>query len=175
MPSPCDLCSCAPANGSASGQTPYFFNNFLTRSVSFNLDGNAINALAGAAGSSAIFPLAVKVAEIDLQSNAGIIGMSLSTSIINPVAGAVCAVYLALENGLVTDVNGMQRQFVNHICGQNSVAGLPSANSRTNSIQMGQNSFYSVNSGQKIVLYASAPNDATALLAGVATVFWFGR
>ena len=167
----CDLCG-GPGSR-AQNQTPFFYQNFLTRSVSFALNGAQINALA--APIAAVFPACVKVAEIDLGANAGLISLSLSTSITNFTAGSTCAVYLGLDNGRVCDVNGMQRVFLQHLCGQNSVAGLPASSARTNAVQMGQNSFYSVNSGQKIALYASAPNDANTLLSGVATVFWFAR
>lgn len=164
----CDICG--GASPRAQNQTPFFFQNFLTRSVSFNLTGAAINALA-----PAVFPICTKVAEIDLGSNAGLISLSLSTSITNYTAASTCAIYLGLDNGPTCDVNGMQRTFLQQICGQNSVPGLPNAASRTNAVQMGQNSYYTVNSGQKIVIYASAPNDAATLLSGVATVFWFAR
>lgn len=165
----CNFCG-GPANGQAANRTPFFFQNFLTRSVSFSLTGAQINALG-----NAIFPRCVKVAEIDLQSNAGLISVNLSSTMTNYTAASTCATFIALENGDVCDVNGMTRQFLSHICGQNSAPGLPSSTSRSNAIQMGQNSYYSVNSGQKIVIYASAPNDATALLAGVATVFYITR
>lgn len=164
-------CSCGNC-GRAENQTPFFFQNFQTKSVSFSYTGAQINALFPP---GAVFPKAVKVAEIDLQSNAGIIALTLSSSISNFFAGSTAAVYLALDNGDVADVNGMTRQFVQHVCGQNSVAGLPSASARTNAVQMGQNSYYTVNSGQKIAVYASAPNDASTLLSGVATVFWIAR
>jgi hypothetical protein len=163
-------CDCDPLG---SEQTPYFFQNFLTRTATANLTGAQITALALQQGAvSSLFPLAVKVAEIDLQSNAGVIAVSLSTSITNYTASSVVGVYLGLDNGAVSDVNGMSRLFLNHICGQNASAGIPAAASRTNSLQMGQNSAYRVNSGQKIALYMSAPNDATTLVTAAATVYW---
>jgi hypothetical protein len=171
----CDICGGTSASR-ASSQTPFFFQNFLTRSVSFAYTGAQIHALALAASApGAAFPACVKVAEIDLQCNAGLISVNMSSSITNYVAGSTCATYLALENGVVCDVNGMSRQFLSHMSGQNSIAGLPASTSRSTSIQMGQNSYYSVNSGQKIVIYASAPNDASTLLSGIATVFYITR
>jgi hypothetical protein len=158
---------CDPFN---TEETPFYFQNFLTRSVTANLSGAAVYALAGSATS--IFPLAVKVAEIDLQTNAGLIGLTLSTSITNYTASSTCGIFFGLDNGAVSDVNGMSRLFLNHICGQNASAGIPSAASRTNSIQMGQNSAYRVNCGQKFALYMSAPNDATTLLTAVASIYW---
>jgi hypothetical protein len=167
----CDIFGGSSAR--ATSQTPFFFQNFLTRSVSFSFTGAQINTLAGAPG--AVFPKCVVVAEMDLQANVGLISVNMSSSITNYVAASTCAVYIALENGQVCDVNGMTRQFLSHMSGQNSIAGLPSSTSRSTSIQMGQNSYYSVNSGQKIVIYASAPNDATVLLSGIATVFYIPR
>ena len=161
---------CDPLNAS---ETPFYFQNFLTRSVTANLTGAAVHTLALAANAtSAAFPVAVKVAEIDLQTNAGLIGVTLSTSITNYAASSVCGIYFGLDNGPASDVNGMSRLFLNHICGQNAMAGIPAAASRTNSIQMGQNSAYRVNSGQKFALYMSAPNDATTLLTAVASIYW---
>jgi hypothetical protein len=165
MPSDCDPLS--------SAETPFYFQNFLTRSVTANLTGAQVNARAVTTGAlSSTFPLGVKVAEIDLQTNAGLIGLTLSTSITNYTASSVCAIYFGLDNGDASDVNGMSRLFLNHICGQNASAGIPAAASRTNSIQMGQNSAYRVNSGQKFALYMSAPNDATTLLTAVASIYW---
>jgi hypothetical protein len=167
----CDIFGGSSAR--ATNQTPFFFQNFLTRSVSFSYTGAQINALAGATG--AVFPKCVVVAEIDLQANVGLISVNMSSTITNYMAASTCALYIALENGNVCDVNGMSRQFLSHMSGQNSIAGLPASTSRSTSIQMGQNSYYSVNSGQKIVLYASAPNDANTLLSGVGTVFYIPR
>ncbi len=168
MPPSCD---CDPFG---SSDTPFFFQNFLTRTVTANLTGAQVDALAAGyvSGASSTFPLAVKVAEIDLQCNAGVIAVSLSTSITNYTASSVCAIYFGLDNGPVSDVNGMSRLFLNHICGQNAMAGLPSASSKTNSMQMGQNSCYRVNSGQKLAVYMSAPNDSTTLLTAAASVYW---
>jgi len=156
--------------------TPFFFQNFLTRTVTANLNGAQVNALANGfvVGTNATFPVAVKVAEIDLQYNAGVIAVSLSSAITNYTAGSVCGIYFGLDNGPVSDVNGMSRLFLNHICGQNAIAGLPSSSSRTNSLQMGQNSSYRVNSGQKLALYVSAPSDSTTLLTAAASVYWIG-
>jgi hypothetical protein len=170
----CDICGGSSTR--ATNQTPFFFQNFLTRSVSFSFTGAQINALAVAAlAPSAVFPVCVKVAEIDLQANVGLISVNMSSTITNYTAASTCALYLALDNGPVCDVNGMSRQFLSHMSGQNSIAGLPASTSRSTSIQMGQNTYYSVNSGQKIVLYASAPNDATTLLSGIGTVFYIPR
>jgi hypothetical protein len=41
-------------------------------------------------------------------------------------------------------------------------------------MQMGQNSSYRVNSGQKLALYMSAPADAATLLTAAASVYWIG-
>jgi hypothetical protein len=162
--------ACDPLGGES---TPYYFQNFLTRSATANLTGAQITAQALQQGAvSSLFPLAVKVAEIDLQSNAGVIAVSLSTTITNYAPSSVVGVYLGLDNGAVSDVNGMSRLFLNHICGQNASVGIPAAASRTNSLQMGQNSAYRVNSGQKLALYMSAPNDVTTLVVAAATVYW---
>jgi hypothetical protein len=165
MPYDCDPLS--------SAETPFYFQNFLTRSVTADLTGAAVYNLALAANAaSAVFPIAVKVAEIDLQTNAGLIGLTLSTSITNYTASSTCGIFFGLDNGPASDVNGMSRLFLNHICGQNASSGIPAAASRTNSIQMGQNSAYRVNSGQKFALYMSAPNDAYTLLTAVASIYW---
>jgi hypothetical protein len=166
---PCDFDSIGGSD------TPFFFQNFLTRTVTANFTGAQVNALAVAGdGASSTFPIAVKVAEIDLQSNAGVIAVSLSSAITNYTAASVCDIYFGLDNGPVSDVNGMSRLFLNHICGQNAIAGLAGSSSRTNSLQMGQNSSYRVNSGQKLAVYMSAPNDAATLLTAAASVYWIG-
>ena len=164
-------CDCDPLG---SEQTPFYFQNFLTRTVTANTTGAAVYALANTyvSGATSIFPVAVKVAEIDLQTNAGLIGLTLSTSITNYAAFSTCGIFFGLDNGPVSDVNGMSRLFLNHICGQNASTGIPASASRTNSIQMGQNSAYRVNCGQKFALYMSAPNDAPTLLTAVASIYW---
>jgi hypothetical protein len=168
-------CACGGSSASRpSNQTPFYFQNFLTRTVAFDLTGAQIATLAAAAGSSSNFPRAVKVAEIDLQSNAGLIGLSLSSTVTNFDVTATCAVLLGLDNGPVVNVDSLDRLFISHLSGVNSIPGLPASTSRTNALQMGQNSYYTVNSGQRIAIYAASPNNANNRLSGIATVFWIG-
>jgi hypothetical protein len=157
----CDSCRRSESNN------PYYFLNFSTLSQSFSITGSAANLLG-----SAILPSAVRVATLDLKSNAGLIALSLASTITNFTLGANCAVYAALDQGAVVSIDSLTRHFVCHLSGANSAAGLPSSSARTTLVPMGQNTNYKINSGQFLAIYVSAPNDVTALIAGVLTAFW---
>jgi len=151
----------SPPPTGASG-SPYTFSNFYTRTVTVSLNGTQINST---------FPLATQVAEIDLQTNAGLVSITMASSMTLPVAGTV-GFYAAMVDGRTIIVNAMSRLFLSHISGQNSLPGVPNPSARSNSLQMGQSSYYRVNQGQTIALYASAPNDVTALMSAVVTVYY---
>jgi hypothetical protein len=158
---PCSCSRCAPDPALPNG-SPYTFSNFSTKTVTIALNGTQVNAL---------FPLAVKVAEIDLQTNAGLISLTLASSVTLPVAGTV-GIFAALADAQTVSVDALARLFLSHVSVQNSVPGVPNPSSRCNSLQMGQSSYYRVNQGQKIAIYASSPNDVTALMLAVVTAYW---
>lgn len=158
---PCNCSQCAPDPALPNG-SPYTFSNFSTKSATIALDGTQINTL---------FPRAVKVGEIDLQTNAGLISLTLASSVTLPVAGTI-GLFAALSDAAVIDINAMPHLFLSHVSAQNSIPGVPNPSSRCNSLQMGQSSFYRVNQGQKIAIYASAPNNAGALVSAVVTAYW---
>ena len=164
MPS-CTCATCAP-NPELPNGSPYTFSNFNTRSVAVTLNGAQIAALG-----ASIYPGAVKVGEIDLQTNAGLTALTLSSSLVLPVAGT-CGVFAAIADANTVNVQGITRLLLTHVTTQNSLPGVPNPSSRSNAMQMGQNTYYRVNQGQKIALYASSPNDVTALLSAVLTAFW---
>jgi hypothetical protein len=120
---------------------------------------------------NAAFPLAVKVAEIDLQTNAGLFSLTLSSSILNPAVGTA-GLFAGIADTDTVSISQLNRLFLSHVSTQNSIAGVPNPSSRSNAVQMGQNSYYRVNQGQKIAVYASSPNDVTVLLSAVLTCFW---
>jgi len=160
-------CNCGQCDPALPLGSPYTFSNFATKSVAIRYTGAQIIALSA----SATYPVTVKVGEIDLQTNAGLFALSLSSSITNPVAG-VAGVFAAIGEADVINITGMTKLFLSHNCEQNSIAGLPNPSSRSNSLQMGQNSYFRINQGVKIAIYACAPNDASVLVSAVLTAFW---
>ncbi len=159
-----------PNASAGAAPSPYFFDNFSTKSVSFSITGAAVNAL-GFGG--ALFPFFVKIGELSFPADAGLISLNLSSSITVETPAATAAILIAMNQGNRVSTAGINRQFINHLAATNSVAGLPNPSTRTNAMTMGPNSYYKINSGQVLNVYASAPNAASCLLSGIVTAFWF--
>ena len=155
-------CTCGYSDPALPAGSPYTFSNFYTRSATVNTTGNLVNSA---------FPTAKKVAEIDLQTNAGIFSLTLSSSILNPVVGTA-GLFAGLADADTVSINELTRLFLSHVSSQNSIVGVPNPSARSNAVQMGQNTYYRVNQGQKIAIYAASPNDVSVLLSAVLTVFW---
>jgi hypothetical protein len=152
--------------GGAAAADPYRFSNFNTRVISFTGDGTAV---------ASVFPLVVRVATLSLQANAGLISLSLASSIINAVAADICGIFVALDRGPSLSLDGMASMFLSHIAEQNSIVGLPASSSRTNTLAFGDQTIYPLPSGQRLALYACSANDATNRLSAVLSVNWIPR
>lgn len=146
---------------------PYYFYNFQTRTAIVALTGDLINAIG-----PAIFPVATRVALIDFQADVGLFSLSFASSIINQVAGDTAGLFVALDSGPQISLDGGVNFLLNHLTRQNSTAAIRNANSKTTAVQMGQNTAYLLNSGQKLAIYASSANDVGNEFSATLTAAW---
>ncbi len=158
------MCTCSTCGTPqpSSNVSPYTFANFNTLTKSVVVTGAAV---------AKVFPLAVKVAELNFKTNAGVFAFALTSSLTVPVAGQA-GFFVALDQGDTVSVDGLTKLFLSHLSNQNSIPGVPNPSSRSNALQMGQRTYFPVPSGQKVALYASAPNDATVILSCDVTALW---
>lgn len=146
-----------------AGASPYRFSNFSVQNMILNAVGTQINSA---------FPLAVRVATLNLQADAALMLISLSTSIVNALALDTVGIFLGIDRGLTVSLDGGFDLFLSHISRQNSLAGLPVASSRCNSLDYGTNSAYKLPSSVNLALYACSGNLADNELSAVASIFW---
>lgn len=150
-------------NPSAGRGSPYYFYTFQTRSLAVSLTGAQVNS---------VFPQAARVGLIDFQADVGLFSLVLATSLLNETAGDTVALAVGLDLGPVASLQGGINFFMSHLTRQNSTAAIRNANSKTNAMQMGQNTAYLLNSGQKLALYACSANAAGNELSAVLTAAW---
>lgn len=143
--------------------TPYRFTNFQSRNMVFDGVGTAVNAL---------FPLAVRVAQIDLKAEAMLYALSLSSSLINATALDTVGVFVAVDSGELIDTSQMVGLFLSHITRQNSIVGLATASSRSNAINFGEGTAYRLSSGDKLALYACSANAADNEISAIVSAYW---
>lgn len=156
------MISCERSAG--GGRTsPYRFTNFSTRNIQFAGVGTAVNA---------VFPSIRRLATLDLQAEAGIMSLSLASSIINATPLDTCGLFVALDRGEALSLEGAFDVFLSHVTRQNSIAGLPSSSSRTNTLAFGDATLYRLPSGVKLAIYGSSANAAANELTALLSVFW---
>jgi hypothetical protein len=139
--------SCLPRK--SANQNPFPFSNFQTRTMFLDATGDQIVS---------VFPLLRRMAVINFGTNAGLTGITLSSSLINQQPGDTVGVFVMLDRGEVLSAEGSFELFVSHLTLQNSTAGARQASSRSNAIAMGESSAYLLNSGQRLALYACSDN-----------------
>lgn len=169
MPQTSGQISCAPPGGPSG---PYTFGNFLSGSIAFTATGAVI---------ASVFPLAARVATLapgfpgaafSFPTQSGLIACSLASSILNQHAGDTVAVALAVDRGPVMTLAGGTGIFAVHQALPNSSATTANANSRGTGLDFGNNSYFSLGSGQQIALYACSANDAANLLSATGIFWW---
>lgn len=155
-----------PCRPKRTGATPYTFFNFHVRSAAIDLTGVGPPALA-------VFPLATRVAVLDWAGMlVGIIGMSLSTSLLNQTPLDTVAVIAALDVGDQLAANGANGIFLTHLVRQNATGAQRFASSRSNAIEMGQDSAYKLDSNQRIALYVASAAVAGNEISAMLSVYW---
>lgn len=146
------------------GASPYSFFNFNVRSVTIDLTGAVI---------AAVFPLAQRAAVVDFGGMpVGIVGMTLSTSLLNQTPLDTVAVFAALDMGLQLSANGSFGIFLTHLVRQNATAAQRFASSRSNAIAMGQDSVYRLDTGQQLALYVCSAAVAGNEISAILSVYW---
>lgn len=161
MPDPSQI-SCLPP---AAGGNPYQFSNFLSSTLAQETTGDQVVS---------VYPNCVRLpgASFTFTGNAGLVGMSLASSLINVHVGDVCAMILAIDRGPSFNLRGATNVLALHQSNQNSSAGTANASCRGTQLDLGQNSFLAMSAGQVLSLYACSANDAGNFLSGTA-IFWY--
>lgn len=154
------MIDCNPSRGQG---TPYYFFNFQTRSVPLAVTGNQVGS---------VFPIMTRLAVIDFQVEVGLFSLVLASSLLNETAGDTVAVAVGLDAGPTVSYQGAVNFFLSHLTRQNSTAAIRAANSKTNAMQMGQNTAYLLNTQQKLALYAASANAAGNEISAVLTAAW---
>lgn len=156
-----NMISCNPRR---PGQTnPFPYSNFQTRTMFLDATGDTI---------ATVFPLLRRMAFINFGTNAGLTGITLSSSLINQQPLDTVGVFVMLDRGPQVSAEGAFELFVSHLTLQNSTAGARQASSRSNAIAMGESSAYLLNSGQRLALYACSDNVIGNEISAVATAYW---
>jgi len=150
-------------NAAGRGSTPYRFTNFQSRNMVFDGVGTAVNA---------VFPLATRVTTLDLQAEAMLYALSLSSSLINATALDTVGIFVATDAGLLIDTSDMVGLFLSHITRQNSIVGLATASSRSNALNFGEGTAYKLSSGQRLALYACSANAADNEISAICSIYW---
>lgn len=145
------------------GRSPYRFTNFQSRNIVADVLGTAVNAL---------FPRARRIATLDLEAEAMLYALSLSSSLINGTNLDTVGVFVAVDSGEVIDTSDMTGLFLSHITRQNSIPGLPTASSRSNALNFGEATAYKLSSGRRLALYACSDNVADNEISAICSVYW---
>lgn len=155
-----------PCQPQRPGVSPFNFFNFNVRTVAVSQTGVGPPGLA-------VFPLAARVAQINFAGMAvGIVGMSLSTSLLNETALDTVCVVAALDVGVQLALGGATGIFLTHLVRQNATPAQRFASSRSNAVAMGQDSAYRLDSTQQIALYLSSAAAAGNEISATLSVYW---
>ncbi len=155
------MIDCNPSPGRA--QSPYSFTNFQSRNMIADVLGTGINA---------VFPLASRIATLDLNAEAMVYALSLSSSLINSNNLDTVGIFVALDSGETVDVEAMNNLFLSHLTRQNSLPGLPVASSRANALNFGEQTAYKLSSGSRLALYCCSGNFADNEISAICSVYW---
>lgn len=157
MPSDPNPISCVPSATS----TPYTYNNFFTGTVAVNTTGDLV---------ASAFPLAVRIGLPRVLSGPwGLVSLTWSSTLVNTAqtAGDIVFLGIGIDQGPALDLRNTQKLFLHHLSAQNSMAGALAASCRSQSVDMGQGTFFPV-ANQALAFYAcSAPASTQNLLAAV--------
>ena len=143
--------------------SPYRFTNFQSRNIVFDGVGTAVASL---------FPLARRVATINLQAEAMLYALSLSSSLINATALDTVGIFVGIDTAPLIDLSNMTGLFLSHITRQNSIVGLSTASSRSNALNFGEETAYKLSSGVNLALYACSANTADNELSAICSIYW---
>lgn len=149
-----------PAAGQAQ---PYQFSNFNVQSSAIHTDGSVINT---------VFPFCTRLSTISFNQPSGLTAISITSSIINELAGDVVGIFVTLDSGVILNLDGHTPVFLSHLCLQQSTPAFRNASSRTNTIVMGENTYYRLPSGSKLGIYACSDNDAGNEIAALISAYW---
>lgn len=126
-------------------------NNIQSQMLIAQTQGDLINA---------VFPFIRRLASIEFQSDTGLIGLTISSSVVNSSAG-IAGIFIAQTQGELinltqsSDVSVPANIFISQITHQNSVVGTTAPAARTNSLAFGETtSIIPLRAGSGISIYA---------------------
>ena len=146
----------------------------LSRST---IDSRILVAQTNGASIATPFPLIKRLATFTFTKDTGLVGLTLSSSIVNTTTG-VAGAFVAQDQG--TTINLTQTSatqvpanvFLSQITHQNSTIGTIAPAARTNSLAFGEEtSILPLRAGSGISIYAAMDNDAANLFAACLSIY----
>jgi hypothetical protein len=143
-------------------------NNIMSQMLIAQTDGATINSP---------FPFIRKLASVQFESDTGLIGITISSSIVNVTAG-VAGIFIAQTQG--DQINLTQSSstsvpaniFISQITHQNSSVGTIAPAARTNSLAFGEaTSIIPLRGGSGISIYACGDANAGNLFAAALSLY----
>ncbi|NDE14689.1 hypothetical protein EBZ80_07140 [bacterium] len=146
----------------------------LSRST---IESRILVAEADGATISTPFPFVRRLATYVLTKDTGLVGLTLSSSIVNITAG-VAGAFVAQDQGLAINLLPSGRTqipanvFISQITHQNSTIGTIAPAARTNSLAFGEEtSILPMRAGSGISIYACMDNNAANLFAATLSIY----
>jgi len=143
-------------------------NNIMSQMLIAQTDGATIN--------SAV-PFIRKLASVAFQSDTGLVGLTISSSIVNRTSG-IAGIFIAQTQGdqinltQSSDVSVPANIFIAQITHNNSTAGTIAPAARTNSLAFGEStSIIPLRAGSGISIYGCGDANATNLFAAALSLY----
>ena len=143
-------------------------NNIMSQMLIAQTTGNVINTP---------FPFIKKLATLNFESDTGLIGLTISSSILNLSSG-VAGFFIAQTQGDLINLTQSDSTavpaniFISQITHQNSSVGSNAPAARTNSLAFGEaTSIIPLRAGSGISIYACSDNTAANLFAAALSVY----
>jgi len=142
--------------------------NIVSQMLIAQTTGNVINTP---------FPFMKKLATLNYESDMGLVGLTISSSILNLSAG-IAGFFIAQEQGDIINLTQSSSTsvpanvFISQITHANSAIGSNAPAARTNSLAFGEaTSIIPLRAGSGISIYACSDNAAANLFAAALSVY----
>jgi hypothetical protein len=143
-------------------------NNIQSQMLIAQTTGDAINTA---------FPFIKRLATINYESDTGLIGLTISSSILNLSSG-VAGIFIGQTQGEIINLTQSSSTsvpaniFISQITHQNSAVGSNAPAARTNSLAFGEaTSIIPLRAGSGISIYACSDNNPANLFAAALSIY----
>jgi hypothetical protein len=147
----------------------------LSRST---IDSRILVAQTNGAAIATPFPLIKRLATFTFTKDTGLVGLTLSSSIVNTTTSGVAGAFVAQDQGATINLTQTAptqvpaNVFLSQITHQNSSISTIAPAARTNSLAFGEEtSIIPIRAGAGISIYASMENDAANLFAACLSIY----